>query len=92
MDEALILTAVDISGRGMLCFGLDIPTQKVGTFDTELAKEFLIALEHHSTPLVEGISWAKRGSMAAAVPRERARLLNAPSMIWWLFSPDSWRT
>ena len=44
MDEALILTAVDISGRGMLCYGLDIPTEKVGTFDTELTKEFLIAL------------------------------------------------
>ena len=43
MDDALILTAVDISGRGMLCYGLDIPTQKVGTFDTELAKEFLSA-------------------------------------------------
>ncbi len=43
MDEALILTAVDISGRGMLCCGLDIPTEKVGTFDTELTKEFLIA-------------------------------------------------
>lgn len=44
MDEALILTAVDISGRGMLCYGLDIPTEKVGTFDTQLTKEFLIAL------------------------------------------------
>lgn len=43
MDEALILTAVDISGRGMLCYGLDIPTEKVGTFDTELTREFLIA-------------------------------------------------
>ena len=43
MDEALILTAVDISGRGMLCYALDVPTQKVGTFDTELVKEFLIA-------------------------------------------------
>lgn len=43
MDEALILTAVDISGRGMLCCDLSIPTQKVGTFDTELTKEFLIA-------------------------------------------------
>lgn len=43
MDEALILTAVDVSGRGMLCYALDIPTEKVGTFDTELTKEFLIA-------------------------------------------------
>ena len=40
MDEALILTAADISGRGMLCFGLEIPAEKVGTFDTELVEEF----------------------------------------------------
>lgn len=40
MDEALILSAVDISGRGMLCCDLSIPTEKVGTFDTELAEEF----------------------------------------------------
>ena len=44
MDEALILTAVDLSGRGMLCCELRIPAQKVGTFDTELAEEFFIAL------------------------------------------------
>lgn len=44
MDEALILTSVDLSGRGLLCFGLQIPAQKVGTFDTELAEEFFIAL------------------------------------------------
>ena len=43
MDESLILTAVDISGRGMLCYDLDIPTDKVGTFDTELVEEFLLA-------------------------------------------------
>lgn len=43
MDEALILSAVDISGRGMLCFDLSIPTQKVGEFDTELVKEFFLA-------------------------------------------------
>lgn len=43
MDEALILTAVDLSGRGMLCCDLDIPTEKVGTFDTELVEEFLLA-------------------------------------------------
>lgn len=40
MDEALILTAVDISGRSMLVYGLDIPAEKVGTFDTELTEEF----------------------------------------------------
>ena len=40
MDEALILAAVDLSGRGMLCWDVEMPTEKVGTFDTELAKEF----------------------------------------------------
>ena len=40
MDEALILAAVDLSGRGMLCWDVELPTEKVGTFDTELAKEF----------------------------------------------------
>lgn len=40
MDEALILSAVDISGRSFLAYGLEIPSQKVGTFDTELTEEF----------------------------------------------------
>lgn len=43
MDEALILTAVDLSGRGLLCYDLAIPTEKVGTFDTQLAGEFFAA-------------------------------------------------
>lgn len=40
MDEALLLTAVDFCGRSYLGFALDIPTEKVGTFDTELVEEF----------------------------------------------------
>ena len=40
MDEALILSAVDLSGRSQLEYGLTIPTQKVGNFDTELVLEF----------------------------------------------------
>ena len=40
MDEALILTAVDLSGRGYLGYALQIPTEKVGSFDTELVEEF----------------------------------------------------
>ncbi len=43
MDEALILSAVDISGRSCLCYGLEIPTEKIGTFDTELVEEFFLA-------------------------------------------------
>ncbi len=48
MDESLILTAVDISGRGMLEFDLSIPTQKVGNFDTELVQEFWIAFARNA--------------------------------------------
>ena len=48
MDESLILSAVDISGRGGLYYALEIPTQKVGDFDTELVKEFMIALSSNS--------------------------------------------
>lgn len=40
MDEALILVAVDLSGRAYLGYDLQIPMQKVGTFDTELVEEF----------------------------------------------------
>ena len=43
MDEALIQTAVDISGRSHLSYGLEIPTEKIGTFDTELVEEFWLA-------------------------------------------------
>ena len=43
MDEALLLTAVDISGRAHLSYEVAIPTQKIGTFDTELVKEFWLA-------------------------------------------------
>ena len=40
MDEALVLCAVDLSGRAMLRYALEVPTEKVGDFDTELAEEF----------------------------------------------------
>ena len=43
MDEALILSAVDLSGRSFLSCELEIPTEKVGTFDTELNEEFWLA-------------------------------------------------
>ena len=43
MDEALVLAAVDIGGRAAVGYALDIPTEKVGDFDTELVKEFALA-------------------------------------------------
>ena len=47
MDEALILSAVDISGRSCLCYELAIPTEKIGTFDTELVEEFFLGFTRH---------------------------------------------
>ena len=43
MDESLILTAIDISGRSCLCYDVTYPTEKIGNFDTELIEEFLQA-------------------------------------------------
>jgi imidazoleglycerol-phosphate dehydratase len=43
MDESLILSALDLSGRAYLSFEADIPTAKVGDFDTELCEEFFAA-------------------------------------------------
>lgn len=43
MDEALVLAACDISGRGQLHYDVDLPIEIIGTFDTTLAKEFLVA-------------------------------------------------
>ncbi len=48
MDESLILSAVDLSGRGLLVYDLQIPAEKVGTFDTELTEEFFRALAHNA--------------------------------------------
>ena len=42
MDESLILAAIDLSGRSFLGYALEVPTEKVGTFDTELVEEFLL--------------------------------------------------
>lgn len=81
MDEALILSAVDISGRGMLCYGLEIPTEKVGTFDTELVEEFWIGFARNagvtlhirqvagtnSHHIIEGAFKSVARSLAAAV-------------------------
>ena len=48
MDEALILTAVDLSGRDVLSYELNIPTEKVGSFDTELVEEFFLGFTRNA--------------------------------------------
>ena len=48
MDEALILSAVDISGRGGCYYDMELPTEKVGDYDTELDQEFWIAFARNA--------------------------------------------
>ena len=47
MDDAQIRCALDLSARPFLIFNVDFPTQKIGTFDTELVREFFQALSTH---------------------------------------------
>jgi imidazoleglycerol-phosphate dehydratase len=48
LDEALTQVALDFSGRPHLTYGLDIPTQRVGTYDTQLVREFFVAIVNNS--------------------------------------------
>ncbi|HEY9598587.1 MAG TPA: imidazoleglycerol-phosphate dehydratase HisB [Cyanophyceae cyanobacterium] len=48
LDEALVQVSLDFSGRPHLSYGLDIPTQRVGTYDTQLVREFFVAVVNHS--------------------------------------------
>ena len=93
MDEALILTAVDLSGRGYLGYDLQIPTQKVGTFDTELVEEFWLGFIRNaeatlhirqlagtnSHHIIEGAFKSAGRSLRAAVAIEAAYADEIPS-------------
>lgn len=93
MDEALILSAVDISGRDYLGYGLEIPTEKVGTFDTELVEEFWLGFVRNagitlhirqlagknSHHIIEGTFKSVARSMRQAVAIERAFAGEIPS-------------
>jgi imidazoleglycerol-phosphate dehydratase len=48
LDEALVEVVLDFSGRPHLSYGLAIPTQRVGTYDTQLVREFFVAVVNHS--------------------------------------------
>ena len=93
MDESLILTAVDFSGRCYLGFALDIPTAKVGTFDTELVEEFWMGFARsaacnlhirkiagtNSHHIIEGAFKSAARSMREAVRIEEAFADEIPS-------------
>ena len=48
LDEALVEVVMDFSGRPHLSYGLDIPTQRVGNYDTQLVREFFVAIVNHA--------------------------------------------
>ena len=93
MDEALIMTAVDISGRSHLSYDLTIPAQKVGDFDTELTEEFYLGFVRHaavtlhikelsgtnSHHIIEGAFKSVARSLAAAVKIDENRKNEIPS-------------
>ena len=93
MDETLILSAADISGRAYLAYGLDIPAQRVGEFDTELAEEFFFGFVRHagvtlhikqlsgsnSHHIIEGAFKSFARSLAEAVKIEDAYRDEIPS-------------
>ncbi len=58
MDEALVLAAVDVSGRGQLHYAVDTPIEVIGTFDTTLAKEFMIALAANAGVTIHVMAFA----------------------------------
>ncbi|PSB00390.1 imidazoleglycerol-phosphate dehydratase HisB [Merismopedia glauca] len=88
LDEALVQVALDFSGRPHLSYGLNIPTQRVGTYDTQLVREFFVALVNHSQMTLhirqlDGINshhiieatfkaWARALRMAAEIDSRRA--------------------
>ncbi|MBQ9664342.1 MAG: imidazoleglycerol-phosphate dehydratase HisB [Oscillospiraceae bacterium] len=93
MDEALILCALDISGRGGFFSELEIPTEKVGDFDTELCEEFFIAFAreagvtlhlrqlvgHNSHHIIEGCFKAFGRALSAAVALDSRNAGRIPS-------------
>lgn len=93
MDESLILSAVDISGRACLGYALKIPTEKVGTFDTELTEEFWLGFVRNSLMtlhirqlagsnshhIIEGTFKSVARSLRKAVAIDRAFADDVPS-------------
>ena len=93
MDETLVMTAVDLSGRSHLSFDLPIPAPKIGTFDSELCEEFWLAFVRqaqitlhirlldgkNSHHIVEGCFKSVARSLKAAVAIDEAFKDEIPS-------------
>ena len=77
MDETLVLAAIDISGRGALYWGIDVPYALLGMFDSTLAKEFFIAFATNAgiTLLVQGLAGENAHHIIEATFKAVARAL-----------------
>ncbi|MFV0411484.1 MAG: imidazoleglycerol-phosphate dehydratase HisB [Paracoccus sp. (in: a-proteobacteria)] len=77
MDDALVRSALDLSGRPYLVWNVDFPTQKIGTFDTELLREFFQALSTHGgiTLHVDALHGINSHHIAEAAFKSVARAL-----------------
>ena len=77
MDDALVRTALDLSARPFLIWNVDFPTQKIGTFDTELVREFFQALSTHGgiTLHVDALHGINSHHIAEAAFKSVARAL-----------------
>ena len=83
MDEALILSAVDISGRPYLGYEVAIPTEKVGSFDTELIKEFWLGFVRNAgcTLHIRQLSGGNSHHIIEAIYKSAARSLKQAAAI-----------
>ncbi|MDX1786347.1 imidazoleglycerol-phosphate dehydratase HisB [Roseovarius sp. ZX-A-9] len=79
MDDALVRAALDLSGRPYLVWNVDLPTAKIGTFDTELVREFFQAFSTHSamTLHVDALHGINSHHIAEAAFKSVARALRA---------------
>lgn len=83
MDEALVMCALDISGRSFLVYDLQIPTEKVGDFDTELVEEFLIAFTRQAgiTLHIKKLSGANSHHIIEGAFKALARALSSATTV-----------
>ena len=79
MDEALTRAAVDVSGRPFLVWQVDFPTQKIGTFDTELVREFFKRL--HNMRVSRSILPIYMALIATILPRPVLKRWRAPCVL-----------
>lgn len=77
MDESLVLTAIDFSGRSFLGFDVDIPTEKIGSFDAELVQEFWYAFARNAecTLHIKKLAGANSHHIVEAVFKSAARTI-----------------